>query len=238
MPLASLADWIQPQHLTSEAIAYYAEIMASNPERIVVMDDFLHERHMRNFQKLMETAGKKERIYGWVGDPPRVSRDMWYSIPEKKRLYTFLEVSGPASGYELSEAYLTDLFWRAFLTSRLFFDYIQQVSGLRVNTAGINAKEFSKGDFLREHNDVYPNRKIEFVLGFSPDWQPSYGGQFLFYRKEASGWRQSLELEYKYNRMLMFIPAKGFMHAASPRTAEAEDFKRWNYTVFFSDIKK
>lgn len=239
MPLDSLADWIQPQHLTAEAITHYAETMASNPEKLVVMDNFLHERHLENFQELMEKTGKKEPIYGMSGDPIRVSREKWYSIPEKDRFYTFLEVAGPAPGYEMSESYLTDLLWRRILTSQLFFDYINKISGLRVNSVdGVNAKEFARGHFLRKHSDTYPNRKIEFVLGFSPDWKPAYGGQFLFYRKEDSGWKQSLEIEYKYNRMLIFLPAKGFLHAASPRTAEAEDLKRWNYTVFFSDIKK
>jgi len=239
MPLDSLAHWIQPQHLTPEAVTHYAETMASNPERLVVMDDFLLERHIKNFQELMEKAGEKELIYGLPGDPPRVSREKWFSVPEKKRFYTFLEVSGPAPGYEMSEAYLTHLLWRKMLSSRQFFDYIRQISGLHVNSVDcVNAKEFGKGHFLRKHDDAYPNRKIEFVLGFSPDWKPNYGGQFLFYRKEDSEWKQSMEIEYKFNRMLMFVPAKCFMHAASPRTPEAEDLKRWNYTVFFSNITK
>ncbi|MBF0406657.1 MAG: 2OG-Fe(II) oxygenase [Candidatus Riflebacteria bacterium] len=237
MPLNSISDWIQPQHLTSEAIAHYSGVMASNPEKIVVIDDFLFDRHIRNFQELMEKAGRKELIYGLPGDPPRVSREKWLSVPEEKRFYTFLEVSGPNSGYEMSEAYLTHLLWRAFLKSQQFFDFIFEISGLKVNSVDcVNAKEFAKGHFLREHCDTYPNRKIEFVLGFSSDWKREYGGQFLFFRNENSVWKQSADVEYKYNRMLMFVPMKGFFHAASPRTLEAEDVKRWNYTVFFSQI--
>ena len=242
MPYDCLSDWIQPQHLTPEAIARYSGEMASNPEKLVVMDDFLFDRHIKNFQELMENAGKKETIYAIYGNPgasARVSREKWFSTPEKYRFYTFLEVNGPNPGCELSQAFLTHRLWVRLLKSQQFFDYLYQISGLRVNSVDcVNAKEFGKNHFLRLHDDVRPKRKIEFVVGFSPDWKREYGGQYLFFRNENSVLKQSLKIEYKLNRMMMFVPAKGFLHAASPRSPEAEDFKRWNYTVFFSETGK
>ncbi len=46
---------------------------------------------------------------------------------------------------------------------------------------------YRPGHFLTRHNDVVPaeQRRVAYVLGFTPRWHPDWGGLLQFYRQDG-----------------------------------------------------
>ena len=57
-----------------------------------------------------------------------------------------------------------------------------------INGATAQATRYYPGHFLTRHNDVNPeeNRKVAYVLNFTPTWHPDWGGLLHFYHQTGS----------------------------------------------------
>jgi len=83
--------------------------------------------------------------------------------------------------------YLHELF--DFLNSRQMLDFIMQVTGsVDLVSADAQYTRYIPGQYLTRHRDVVETqgRKFAYVLGFSRDWHPDWGGLLQFYQEDGT----------------------------------------------------
>lgn len=76
-----------------------------------------------------------------------------------------------------------------FLNSEVFLQHIRDISGYSdITMASVKATRYTSGNFLTRHNDINPNenRRLAYVLGFSPHWHPDWGGLLQFYQQNGT----------------------------------------------------
>jgi len=91
-----------------------------------------------------------------------------------------------------------------YLNSDEFLDFGRRITGDdKIVWADANPSRFQPGHFLMRHRDdaIGADRRIAFVLNFTPEWGGDWGGYLQFYDEEAN-----IELAYKpaFNVMNMF----------------------------------
>lgn len=76
-----------------------------------------------------------------------------------------------------------------FLRSEEMLDFIRKVTGIP-EIKGVNAQAtwYRANNFLTKHNDFEPvtSRRIAYVLNFSKDWKPDWGGYLQFFDKDGN----------------------------------------------------
>lgn len=99
------------------------------------------------------------------------------------------------NGYSLSDArdqgINPDLFINKvldFVNCDEYLDFVKKVTGHRKATySDSQCTLYRPGHFLSDHNDDMPgkNRLAAYVLNFTPDWKPDYGGILQFIEKNG-----------------------------------------------------
>lgn len=233
MLFSRLQDWINPAYLAGEAIATHAERMAASPARLLVLDDFLLPRRLADLRDVLAESGLLKPVYALVGKGrQRASEAEWLAAPEQARFYHHWEVEGPRPGHAMSRSYLTHISLRDVLGTRPFLDFFGHLCGERLEGLGmVNGKSIGAAQFLRPHSDAEPGRRLCAVLYLNDDWRPEFGGRFLLYR----GREQVGSVDPLGNRLLLFMPDSGYLHAVAPIEPIAGDWKRWNYSFWMVD---
>lgn len=75
-----------------------------------------------------------------------------------------------------------------FINGSDFLHFVRTVTNeTSISFADAQATKFLTGDFLTKHNDdvAGKNRKVAYVLNFSKDWRPDWGGALQFFDKEG-----------------------------------------------------
>jgi len=78
---------------------------------------------------------------------------------------------------------------KTFLNSDFVIQKVRDISGhFDINMASVKATRYMPGNFLTRHNDINAdeNRKLAYVLGFTPEWHPDWGGLLQFYEKNGT----------------------------------------------------
>ncbi|TCO75746.1 Rps23 Pro-64 3,4-dihydroxylase Tpa1-like proline 4-hydroxylase [Chromatocurvus halotolerans] len=95
-----------------------------------------------------------------------------YYLPEQP------EASVPEPLYGVAET----------LNSEPVLAMVREVSGIDdISCASMQVTRYRAGHFLTRHNDVVPaeQRRVAYVLGFTPRWHPDWGGLLQFYRQDG-----------------------------------------------------
>lgn len=77
----------------------------------------------------------------------------------------------------------------SYLNSEVLLQKIREISGFsEISLASAKATRYIPGHFLTRHNDLNSkeNRKIAYVLSFTPQWHPDWGGLLQFYQKNGT----------------------------------------------------
>ena len=83
-------------------------------------------------------------------------------------------------------------------------DFVKQVSGRNdVVSADAQYTRYSAGQYLTRHRDVVdrPPRRLAYVLGFTRNWHPDWGGLLQFYEDNGTprdAWAPA------FNRLVLF----------------------------------
>jgi len=84
-----------------------------------------------------------------------------------------------------------DLFlykWMDYVNSEAFLPFIRKVTGMdNLVRADGQGTWYRKGQFLTLHNDFDPSddgKRVAYVLSFSRDWRPDWGGFLQFYDED------------------------------------------------------
>ena len=119
----------------------------------------------------------------------RIQRDIW---SEAQRGIGFqyggyaMRMADRNSGDEALD-YLHGLF--DFLNSAEMLDFIMQVTGSNeLVSADAQYTRYIPGQYLTRHRDVVEaqGRKFAFVLGFSRNWHPDWGGLLQFFEEDGT----------------------------------------------------
>jgi SM-20-related protein len=75
------------------------------------------------------------------------------------------------------------------LNSEDILSAIRDISGHQdIQAASAQATRYLSGNFLTRHNDFHPEegRRVAYVMSFSPEWHPDWGGLLQFYQQDGT----------------------------------------------------
>jgi SM-20-related protein len=100
-------------------------------------------------------------------------------------LYENYPVADLASDGRLNHASLASIY--AFMNSEPALAFIRSVTGAAVDFCDMQLTRYGAGHFLTVHDDDAEgkNRKLAYVLGLTPHWSPTWGGQLQFLNAEG-----------------------------------------------------
>jgi hypothetical protein len=191
----ALGRWIQPQHLTKEAVSDARHAMATHPAKMVVLRDFLLEPAARRLAAFLEDGATYTVEHGLYTVEGPVPADRWDAAPPQERFFRFGKLTGQRPEAMLSDDMLTYLQWRSFVTEPPFHDLFQDIAGVPLGVSDdFGCHEFNVGDFLLAHDDANKNRRIALVMYLTPAWRPEHGG--ALYMTAADGTADTTQAEF------------------------------------------
>jgi len=205
----ALGRWIQPQHLTDEALKGYRRSMAAHPARLVVIEDFLVPDVAERLAAFLADQALYEVERGLYSVEGGVTAEAWEAADEQDRFFRFGKLSGQRPEAMLSDAMLTYVQWRTFVTEPAFHDLFEEMTGLELGSSDdFGCHEFNVGDFLREHDDANRNRRVALVMYLTPGWEERHGGGLTMTAADGSvDHRQAT-----FNSMAVFDTLAGSSH--------------------------
>ncbi|MAJ68697.1 MAG: proline hydroxylase [Alteromonadaceae bacterium] len=134
------------------------------------------------------------------GRPTTLADNEWKQLPDnqKQRIHTET-MQNAAKGvgfiygrYQLSNqkepiANLAAL--HQWLNSEAVLSWVREISGHHdIVAASAQATRYTAGQFLTRHMDTHSTeqRRLAYVLSFSPNWHPDWGGLLQFYEKNGT----------------------------------------------------
>lgn len=205
----ALAAWIQPQHLTEDALGRYRDTMLSHPARMVVLRDLLREEAAARIAAFLADEALYTIEHGLYSQHDGVEADAWEAAPAEDRFFRFGKLTGQRPEAMLSDNMLTYLQWRAFVTEPAFRGLLQSLSGLTLGQSDdFGCHEFRVGDFLLAHDDANRNRRVALVMYLTPAWRPEFGGALSMTAADGSVDR----VEASFNTMVVFDTLAGSSH--------------------------
>lgn len=205
----ALAAWIQPQHLTEDALTGYRDAMAAHPARMVVMHDLLTASAAQRIADFLADEALYTIEHGLYSQHDGVDPSDWEAAPEQDRFFRFGKLTGQRPEAMLSDNMLTYLQWRSFVTEPPFRGFFEFVTGTALGASDdFGCHEFRVGDFLLAHDDANRNRRVALVTYLTPAWRPEFGGALSM--RAADGSEDRVEAEF--NTMVVFDTLAGSSH--------------------------
>jgi len=227
--------WLNSEQVMDSAmIAYRASLRGSTPHHMVI-DRLFNEAKLDEVLKVLQQPhcwqSQKHAYSALYVDNARwrntskdqrfVQRDVW------QREVDSANISRP----NIAQQFLSFLRGEAFLAvlSRIF-----DVSLTDVNVADpeINTNYYRLGthDFVKQHADDSPGRKVCMLLYLNRGWDNDGGGELSFIGKGDEPTR----IAPLYNRCVLFDPSsKGSEHWAEPLSALNTHEYRYNVTSWY-----
>lgn len=214
-----LSPWIQSQHLEGENIRAYREAFTSQPERMLVLRNFLVEEVAEQVSHFLTAEAQFRPIYGLTREEEHVTKEEWEQAPDQDRFFRYQGFSGLSSQSRLSPGFITYLKFRAAFLDTKFRKFFEAVSGLPLNPKEpiFNTVCMKRGDYLRPHSDKDETYRLAYILYLSSNWQPSMGGAFQMV--ERSG--RVTKIEVEFNNLIFFDVSRRTRHWVAPIEVEA-----------------
>jgi hypothetical protein len=227
---ATLARWVQPQHLTEDAVRGYRAAMDDHPAKMVVVRDFLTEEaagHLAAFLADQAVFSVEHGLYSREGAVPA---ERWEAAPEEDRFFRFGKLSGQRPEAMLSDDMLTYLQWRSFVTEQPFHDLCQDIAGIPLGPSDdFGCHEFNVGDFLLAHDDANRDRRLAFVMYLTPGWSEACGG--ALHMTAADGTTDVTTADY--NTIVFFDTLAGSTHRVGTIEPAAGELARRTFGGWF-----
>jgi hypothetical protein len=227
---AALARWIQPQHLTEDAVRGYREEMDAHPAKMVVLRGFLTDEaaaHLAGFLADQAVFTVEHGLYSTEGG---VTAERWEAAPADDRFFRFGKLSGQRPEAMLSDDMLAYLQWRTFVTEQPFHDLCQDIAGMPLGPSDdFGCHEFNVGDFLLAHDDANRDRRLALVMYLTPGWTQAFGG--ALHMTAADG---SVDVrQAEFNSIVMFDTLAGSSHRVGTVEPAAGDLARRTFGGWF-----
>ncbi|MGB0712108.1 MAG: 2OG-Fe(II) oxygenase [Gammaproteobacteria bacterium] len=226
----ALERYIDPAHLTREALAAYRARLDESESGPLVLDDFLKPDVFGRIAAAFEEDLLPERVFALI-EVGKVSEKRWDAASPSERFYSDLDLSKPRPGHEMAPGFLRHLLLINALGVSGFLNWFSYLSGchLRSVEAVARAADPLRGDSVAWHTDASNQRALCVVVYMHRVWDTGRGGRF-FYKNRAGKLHHSDPLP---NRALVFRARTAFQHRVEPMDPAAGDALRYNYTWWF-----
>ena len=235
MVLDTLAHWINPQHLSDQAIEQYAERLRTDPHQAVWLDDFLLPQRIAALHGLFSSDGEFEEIYELHDDNKsrqkyKVSKEDWDQAQSNQYFDHALKFKRIRPEAKMNHGSLNYLLFTKLLLSSIGSSYIGRITGQTLSGIEVHPRIMRLGDYLAPHSDYMPTRSICTILYLTEGWQPTFGGRFRQYRQD----QPSRNLDPLPNRLTLFHVSTKALHDVEPLSEEAAGWQRRSMTIWFS----
>lgn len=200
-----ISKWIQPQHLTEEALSRYHQSYIANQHRILVIRQFLREEIVQKLFVFLMDEGKYKVTYGLYSSPKQgyqtVSANNFLEAEENNRFRKYRILTGTHSEPDTSPNELFFLNLRTAFCSPQFTSFFEVISDLSLgHLEDFQVHYMKAGDYLRPHSDVGFNRRLALSLYLNPHWKANYGGALYIVGHDG----QVTKIDAEYNTLVFF----------------------------------
>jgi hypothetical protein len=226
----ALSAWIEPQHLTDDALAGYRAGFTGHPAHMVVLRDLLVESAATRLAAFLADEALYEIEHGLYSRHDGVDAEAWEAAPQEDRFFRFGKLSGQRPEAMLSDNMLTYLSWRSFVTEPPLRGFFESITGMPLGPSDdFGCHEFRVGDFLLAHDDANRNRRVALVMYLTPAWRAEFGGALSMTAADGSVER----VEAAFNSMVVFDTLAGSSHHIERIDDSAGDEARRTFGGWF-----
>lgn len=226
-----LSKWVQPQHLTSSALAGYQEAYASHPASTLRLPQILRPEIMRYLFLYMSSEAEYEPIFGLYSPDAKVPEQEWLAAEDSNRMYQFSQMRGTRPDVRSLNPFLFAKFREALCDARflLFFQALTGTPLAPLKSFAGNA--FGTGDYLRPHHDFVGNRRIAYIFYLTPKWSPGFGGALHMFSHD----NHETVLEVEDNSLVVFDVHGHREHYVAPVCEAAGEYRRLTLGGWFDN---
>lgn len=168
---------------------------------IVRIFNFLEQTSLDELKKSLETKVNFDNAFYLNGQNRQASDTEIKALPATTQKQMFQDIHKLASTgagflygrHKIGQSSLTELYeLLEQLNSESTLEIIKKITNIAdLNYADGQATRYRRGDFLTRHIDNIPGetRRIAYVLGFTEDWHPDWGGLLQFFEKDGTPMR-------------------------------------------------
>lgn len=230
MDTERLAPWIADRHLDDATVAGYARDLASDPARMLLLNDFLRPEVAARLAGFFETDADFHLEHGLYSVEGSVPAETWDGAPAEDRFFRYRKLRSAKPEAALSDNAITYMRFRAFVTEPAFREYCEAMTGLALGPSDdFGAHAFHAGDFLLDHDDANRDRRLALVFYLSPGWQPEFGGALRM--QDPSG--EARLFPATFNSLAVFDTLAGTRHRVETVDERAGDLARCTFGGWF-----
>ena len=131
-----LEEWIQPEHLSRNAIQQCRHAFWSHPLRVTVLKQFLLDEAADRLSRFLSREAVFKRIYGLYSSANRdgnisdVAEEEWLAVEESRRFYRFGDYDSVRDEFRSSSNFAAFQDFAALTRSQTFRKYAERITGL------------------------------------------------------------------------------------------------------------
>ena len=228
----TLQPWLQPQHLTSEAINAFRIRFNKHSAQVLQINDFWQGDIAEKVGHFLVNEAVYQSVYGLYSvEKHRATAEQWIQAPDIDRFYHYGMLSEGEIKARLSPNLLTFIRLRQFLTTPPFKRYMQAITGFDlVDMERTTVHKMGAEHQLQKHNDTDHGRIIALVFYLSPNWPPCNGGALHIVERNGV----TSMVNATFNSMVLFNVKKHAHHYVTPVTDAAAGRYRLTIGTWFS----
>lgn len=232
--------WLNDEQVIDSALFAYRESLLSSCPNHIVIDSLFDEAKLDDVMRVLRQSHDwqpQKHTYSalyvdiaqWQktsNDQRFVQRDVW-----RREAASSNTVSSNNLYSNIAHDFLSFLRGDEFMSvlSRIFN---VPLTDMNVAEPEINTNYFRLGaaDFVKQHADDSPGRKVCMLLYLNKEWNDDAGGELVFIGKND----EPISIAPLYNRCVLFDPSsKGSEHWVETLNSEYADEYRYNVTSWY-----
>lgn len=223
--------WLVKDKVTDRAINGYASSLRGLTPNYIIIDELFDSIMM---EQVLSVINQDEN---WLSQRHSysslyVDADLWRGTPLSQRFVSRDVLQRPQGQTNRADDFLK------FLRSSEFMDVLSNIFDVpltdkNVEQPKVNTNFFRLGvnDFVKQHADGSPGRKVCMLLYLTQGWQISDGGELCFLGNDSE---QAIEIAPLHNRCILFDPAsEGSEHWVRELSKMASNHYRYNVTSWY-----
>ncbi len=223
--------WLNDKQVTDSAVDNYREVLLSTRPNYIVIDGLFEET------KLDEVTSVLQQPHHWQTQQHTysalyVDSTEWQNTHNDERFVQRDVWCRDSASANIAQAFLSFLRGDEFMSllSRIFNVHLtdKNVANSSINT---NYFRLAARDFVKQHADDSPGRKVCMLLYLNKGWSHNAGGELGFIGDEGN---QPITIAPLYNRCVLFDPSStGSEHWVEKLNAEYTNQYRYNVTSWY-----
>ena len=235
--------WLNDEQLIDSALFKYRESLLSSCPNYIVIDNLFDEAKLDDVMRVLQQPHNwqtQKHTYSalyvdsvqWQktsNDQRFVQRDVW----RREAASSSTSISNTISSYNPYSNIAHDFL--SFLRGDEFMSVLSRIfnvplTDINVAEPEINTNFFRLGaaDFVKQHADASPGRKVCMLLYLNKEWNSNAGGELAFIGTN----NERISIAPLYNRCVLFDPSsKGSEHWVETLNSEYEYADEYRYNV-------